>query len=181
MLERVRLRDIEKGVDVEAFTDRYACDEYSCLYLLSVAGRDSNVKAITSAAVSGRIVEVLSEPAVEAWSSYGQRYRIMSARLPGSALHQVVAEEGFFRNAEKPQTLLCVGDGDPALLVYEAVRRAYPVPLVREWSGWLYRRLVQEGHVRELSGTRKVLKMTLGEELLDSLVSEGVKSGEISF
>ena len=58
---------------------------------------------------------------------------------------------------------------------------AYPVPLVREWSGWLYRRLVQEGHVRELRGTRKVLKMALGEELLDSLVSEGVKSGEISF
>ena len=49
---------------MDAFTDGYAYDDYSCLYLLSVAGRDSNVKAITSALVSGRAVDILSDETI---------------------------------------------------------------------------------------------------------------------
>jgi hypothetical protein len=84
MLEKVGFRDYDSSVDVEAYTDGYAYDEYSCLYLLSVSGRDSSVKAITSAVVSGRTVQILSEPPIEAWTNYGQKFRILSSRLPDS-------------------------------------------------------------------------------------------------
>jgi len=181
MLERVRFRDYGSGIDVEAFTDGYAHDEYSYLYLLSVAGHDSSVKAITSALVSGRYIEIMSEPVIEAVASYGRKYRIMSTRLPGKLLHQVVASEGFFRSSDGPASLLYVENEDPARLVYEAVRSDYPVPVIPEWSGWLYRRLRKEGHVHELKGTKKVLSLTLDEESLDSLISEAVSNGEISF
>jgi len=181
MLEKVRFQDYGNGIDVEALTDGYAYDEYSCLYLLSVAGRDSNVKAITSAAVSGRTVEIHSKEIVGLHSPFASHYRILSTKLPGAMLHQAVVEEGFFRSPDKSKNLLYVDGANPARLVYEAVRTAYPVPLIPEWSGWLYERLRQEGHVHELQGTKMVLALTLDEEVLDSLVSEAVSNGEISF
>ena len=181
MLERVRFRDYGSGIDVEAFTDGYAHDEYSYLYLLSVAGHDSSVKAVTSALVSGRTIQIMSEPVIEAVASYGQKYRIMSTRLPGTLLHQMVASEGFFRSSDGPANLLYVEKEDPAGLVYEAVRSGYPVPVIPEWSDWLYKRLMKEGHVHELRGTKKVLTLTLDEETLDLLISEAVGNGEISF
>ena len=181
MLEKVRFRDYGNGIKVEAFTDGYSHDEYSYIYLLSVAGHDSSVKAITSAVVSGRIVEIMSELVIEGMASYGQKYRILSTRLPGTLLHQVVASEGFFRSPDGPAKLLYVENEDPARLVYEAVRSSYPVPVIPEWSGWLYESLRKEGYVHELWGTRKVLSLSLDEDRLDSLISEGVGSGEISF
>ena len=181
MLEKVRFSDYGSGVDVEAYTDGYAYDEYSCLYLLSVAGRDSNVKAITSAVVTGRSVEIMSEPVVDTQGAYRQRYRILSNRLPDALLHQIVADEGFFKSPDGTRNLLYVGAGDPAGIVYEAVRKAYPVPLIPEWSPWLYRTLRRQGHLNELQGTKQVLKLSLNEETLDSLISEAVSEGEISF
>jgi len=181
MLQKVRFQDYDKGVDVEACTDGYAYDEYNCLYLLSVAGHDSNVKAITSAVVTGRSVEILSEPVIETWGAYRQKYRILSTRLPDALLHQVVMDEGFFRSGDGPENLLYVDEGDPARLVYEAVRAGYPVPMIPEWLDWLYGKLRQEGHMHELLGTKKVLRLALDEDSLDSLISEAVSNGEISF
>ena len=63
MLERVRYEDPERGIGVEAFTDGYAYDDHGSVYLLSAAGRDSSVKAITSAVTTGLTVEVASNPA----------------------------------------------------------------------------------------------------------------------
>jgi len=181
VLEKVRFRDYGNGVDVEAFTDGYAYDEYSSLYLLSVAGHDSSVKAITSALVSGRSIEIQSDRPVELYTPYSAKYRILSTKLPGAALHHVVAEEGFFRSPDRQENLLYVDSENPARLVYEAVRTGYPVPLIPKWSNWLYRKLRREGYVQELQGTRKVLRLKLDEETLDSLISEGVNNDEISF
>jgi hypothetical protein len=181
MLEKVRFKDYGNGIDVEAFTDGYAYDEYSCLYLLSVAGHDSSVKAITSAVVSGRSIEVGSKKAIELHTPYSARYRIISSKLPSALLHQVVAEEGFFGSPDRQENLLYVDSENPARLVYEAVRTGYPVPLIPKWSGWLYRKLKREGCVRDLQGTRKVFRLSVDEETLDSLISEGVSNGEISF
>lgn len=181
MLEKVRFLDYGNDIDVEAYTDGYAYDEYSCLYLLSVAGHDSSVKAITSALVSGRTIEILSEPAIEAWTGYRQKFRIISSKLLSALLHQVVAEEGFFRTPDGPENLLYVDNEDPAQIVYEAARAACPVPVIPEWSGWLYSRLRRQGYVHELQGTKKVLRLGVNEEDLDSLISEGVSNGEILF
>lgn len=181
MLEKVRYRDYNTGADVEAYTDGYAYDEYSCIYLLSVTGHDSNVKAITGALVTGKTVEILSDNPVTVGTTYRGKYRIMSGKLPSMLLHQVVAEEGFFKSQDGPENLLYVGEKDPARLVYEAVRSGYPAPLISEWSGWLYQTLRKEGYVGELQGNRKVLKVRVNEEALDSLISESVRCGEISF
>jgi len=67
------------------------------------------------------------------------------------------------------------------LIVYDTVKKGCSVPLIPEWSQWLYRRMKEENGIEELSGTAKVLKLTFGEEELDSMVSEGIRNGEIDF
>ncbi|MBW1947846.1 MAG: hypothetical protein JRI33_07915 [Deltaproteobacteria bacterium] len=182
MLEKVRYADYYNGINVESFTDGYAYDEYSCLYLLSVAGRDASVKAITSALVSGRRIEIMSDEIIDVGTSFGQKYRILSTKLPDALLHQLVLAEGFFRSSDGRENLLYVDrKDDAARLVYDTVRNGYPVPVIPEWSEWLYERLRQEDYVEELLGTRQVLKLCLDEESLDAMVSDGVKNGEISF
>jgi len=183
MLEKVRYVDYGKGIGAEAFTDGYAYDDYSCLYLLSVAGRDSSVKAITSALVSGRTVEIVSQEPIQAGPAWGQRYRTLSAKLPSGHLHQLLVTDGLFGSGNRDgERLLYVGrEDDAAGVVYEAVRNGYPVPLIPAWSEWLYEKLREEEFLEELRGTRKVLRLGLDEELLDELISEGVRNGEISF
>ena len=182
MLERVRYTDYYSDIDVEAFTDGYAYDEYSSLYLLSVAGRDSNVKAITSALVSGRRIEIISRDVINVGTEFGQKYRILSTKLPNALLHQIVAAEGFFKPSDNRCKLLYIDEeeGTPRVL-YEAVKNSYPVPLIAEWSEWLYEKIRKEDGLEKLSGTKKVLKLEIDEEYLDSIISEGVKSGEIVF
>jgi hypothetical protein len=182
MLQRVRYSDYSNGIDVNALTDGYAYDDYFCIYLLSVAGRDSSVKGITSALVSGRKIEILSDGVIELGTSFGERYRILGTKLPCSMLHQVVVAEGFLGSRNGRERLIYVdGEEDRARLVYETVRNGYPVPVIPEWSDWLYGRLREEGLVEEMHGTRQVLRLGIQEEELDSMISDGVRNGEISF
>ena len=182
MLEKVRYVDYYNGINVEALTDGYAFDDYSCIHLLSVGGHDSSVKAITSALVSVRTIEILSGSPVEVNPAFGQKYRILSTKIPSGLLHQIVAAESLFRFKDDGDRLLLVNEnGNHVKEVYEAVRNGYPVPLIPEWSDWLYRNLIEDGYITELYGTRKVLKLNLDEEVLDSMISEGVRNGEITF
>jgi len=181
MLEKVAYVDEVNGNRVEAFTDGYAYDEYRCVCLLSVAGRESNVKAVTSAITGGRPVQVAGAEQTELCAPFDRHYRIKGTKLPGSLLHQVVADEGFYPVAGEGPRLVYAGDAEPADAVYEAVRSACPVPLIPEWRDWLYRALVEEGYAQELLGNRKVVRLDVDEAGLDALVSEAVKRKEIQF
>jgi hypothetical protein len=182
MLEKVRYKDYEKGINVEVFTDSYAYDRYLNIYLLSVTGHDSTVKAITSALVSGRELEILSDYPVYISTGFSQKYRILGTKLGNGLLHQVVLEDGFFRSYGNGYKLLLVGKEESAPdKVYHAVRKSCSVPMIPEWSDWLYGRIKEENGLEELMGTKKVLKLTIGEEELDTIISDGVESGEIKF
>ena len=122
MLERVRYVEPTKRVHVEAFTDGYAYDDYSRLYLLSAAGRESNVKAVTAAVINGARVEIVSDDIIAVTKSYGDKYRVLSSRLPSGFLHQVVLSEAFLESENNGSKLIYVGrEEDAAKVVYEAV------------------------------------------------------------
>ena len=183
MLQTVRYCDYSGGIDVQAYTDGYAYDNYSHLYLLSVAGYDSSVKAITSALVSGRKIDILTERSpLYVGGGFAQTYKILSTKLGSGLLHQIVLDDHFFKFSQKAHKLMYV-DNDEHIprIVYDAVKRSYPVPLIPEWSEWLYEKIKNGEGLEELGGTRKVLKLTINEQALDAIVSEGIKSGEINF
>ena len=182
MLEKVRYTDYAKEVDIESYTDGYAYDEYSNCYLMSVLGHDSSVKAITSALVSGRGVEILSDPSIELSKSYVDKYRILSSKLGNSLLHQIALADSFFGSSDNGHKLLYIDkEKNIPRTVYESIRKRYSVPLIPEWSDWLYKKIKEADGLEELSGTIKVLKLTADEDEISSLVSEGIKNREIVF
>lgn len=182
MLEKVRYEDYSKEVEVEAFTDGYAYDQYSHLYLISVAGYEARVKAITSALVSGRDIEIVGKDTTSVCQDFSQKYKILSTKLGSGLLHQVVLAEGFFKSSDNGNRLLYFdNESDAPELVYNSIKKGYSVPLIPEWSQWLHRKLKQEDCLGELSGTKKVIKLSVSEEQLDSFIAEGVKKGKIRF
>ena len=182
MLEKVRYSDSWKELDVEAYTDGYAYDQYKHVYLLSVAGYEARVKAITSALVTGRTIQIIGQENASVCQDFSHRYRIFSTRLGNNLLHQIVLADVFFRSSNGGDKLLYVDKEERAPeLVYDAIKRYYSVPLIPEWSEWLYRRIQEENCLEELSGSRKVLRLSVQEEQLDTFISEGIKNGEIEF
>ena len=181
MLEKVRHYEHYKGIHVECSTDGYSYNDYNELYLLSVVGFDSAVKAITSAAVAGKEIELLEDNAITTYASRCEKYRILSAKLPSGLLHQIVAAESFFTQ-EGASKILYVAEGQSAeAAVYHKLQQTYTVPAIPEWADWLYQKLAERGWVEELKGTVKVLKLNVHEKELDELISEGIRNREISF
>lgn len=182
MLEKVRYVEHGKGVDVEAYTDGYAYDRASHLYLLSVAGYEARVKAITSALVSGRQIQIIGRKRRSVRQDFTRRYRILGTRLGNGLFHQIVLADDFFKSSREGDKLLYAGsEEDVPALVYNSVKNDYSTPLVPEWSEWLYGKIRKEKRVEELLGTRRVIRLSVKEEELDGFVSEGVKNGEITF
>jgi hypothetical protein len=182
MLEKVRYSDHWNKVDVEAYTDGYAYDQYSYLYLISVAGHEARVKAITSALVSGRQIHIIGENPLSLSQDFTQKYRILSLKLGSCSLHQIVLAGGFFESPGRGSRLIYIDKEEHAPeRIYDAIKKCYSVPLVPEWSGWLYEKMKNEDCLEELSGTKKAIRLSVSEEELDSFVSEGIKSGEIDF
>jgi predicted RecB family endonuclease len=182
VLEKVKYSDNWKEVDVEAYTDGYAYDQYSHLYFMSVGGYEARVKAITSALVSGREIRILGENPLSLWHSFSEKYKILGSKLGIGLIHQIVLADAFFKSSDKGDKLLYVDkDEDAPEIVYNSIKRNYSVPLIPQWSQWLYEKIKQENGLEELSGTKKVIRLFVSEEELDSFISEGIKSGEIEF
>ena len=182
MLEKVRYTDLKHYSSVEAFTGGYAYDDLHYAYLLSVGGRESSVKAVVSGLLAGYSVRVGPEGIVELERAPGSKYRVLGQRLPSGLMHEIVAAEEFFTPGRNGRKLLYLPEGrDAARAVYETIKRAYAVPMIPEWSDWLYEKLQEIYALRPLLGTVRVMDLKVDEELLDELISEGVKTGELSF
>ncbi len=182
MLEKVRYAEHWKGVDVEAYTDGYAYDQNSRLYLMSVAGYEARVKAITSALVSGREIRIIGRKDTSVCEDFSHRYRILGTKLGNNLLHQIVLADVFFKASYNGDKLLYVdSEEDAPKLIYNSVKRDYSVPLIPQWSEWLYGKIRRENRLDELLGTRRVIRLSVREEELDAFVSEGIRNGEIEF
>jgi len=182
MLEKIRHYDHCRGIHIECHTDGYSYSEYNELYLLSVIGFDSAVKGITSAAVSGKEIEILSEDNVAiVYANRHENYRILSAKLPSGLLHQIVAAECFFTEEGASKIIYVAERQTVEEAVYHKLQQSYTIPAIPEWAGWIYQKLVENNWVEQFKGNIKVLQLTVHEKSLDELVSEGIKNKEIFF
>ena len=181
-MDRVKYADYVKRASVETYTDAYCYDEYNTIYLLSVCGQDSVVKAITSALVASKTVEIIDDDkAVDVDTGWNNKYKILTTKLECGQLHQLLLIETFF-NTESEEKLIFVEDrANITETIYNQINKTYPVPLIPNWSKWLYNKIELSGAVEELGGNITVIKLNVAERSLDELISEGVKSGEIGF
>ena len=181
MLQKLRYHDYYKGIHIECHTDGYAYSDYDEIYLLSVVGYDSAVKGITSAAVSGREIEITTDSVIRICASRFERYRILNTKLPSGLLHQIVAAESFFTQEGMSKIIYVTEEQNMPEVVYQKIQQSYAIPLMPAWSDWLYKKVVENGWVEKLQGTIKILKLDIHEKALDELISEGVKNQEITF
>lgn len=182
MLQKIRHYDYYRGIHIEAYTDGYSYNEFNELYLLSVVGHDSAVKGITAAAVSGKEIEAFEgDYVISVYASRNEKYRILSTKLPSGLLHQIVAAESFFTEEGMSKIIYAAEGQSIEDVVYHKIQQSYTVPAIPEWAEWVYDKITDNGWVEELKGTIKVLTLNVHEKQLDELVSEGIKSKEISF
>ncbi len=182
MLQKVIMTDYSRNVHIEAHTDGYAYDQYSLLYLLSIVGQDSAVKGLSAAVVRGMNVRIERENDIlELSAPYYHKNRIMSSRLGSGMLHQIVLSELFFGREQGPIMVFVPESEKTDEILFTTIRATFSVPALLQWSGWIYARLKENETVEELSGTTKVLRLRTSENQLDSIISEGVKHGDIGF
>jgi len=181
MLQKLTYHDYHKSIHIECYTDAYAYNEYSELFLLSVVGYDSAVKGLTSAAVTGREIEIITDYTIRINASKFEKYRILNTKLPSGLLHQIVVADSFFTQEEKSKIIYVTERHNTPEVVYHKIQQSYTVPAIPEWAEWLYSKISENGWVEELEGNLKVLKLDMHEKALDELISEGVKNKEITF
>jgi len=183
MLERVCFVDSRNGNHVEVYTDGYAYDPVSMsLHLVSLAGNDSAVKAVSAAIIGHREVNIHREgkPTLDLSAHYGISYRILSVKLDCGAVHQIVADERFFHPSDQGDHLL-VAPPEKELpeVVYQRVLSHVASPLLPEWAEWICSRLSEQRRLKELEGTVKVVEVRAEEYALDQIVSEGIAEKQI--
>ena len=183
MIEKISMYDPLKGLDIEAFTDGYAFDEYGYLYLMSILGHDSAVKAISAGIVTLKDITILQEGT---WKSYtamhGEKYRIMSARLDSGLLHQIVTMDALFNQGDSKRDLVYIGNNrDINQTIFHTIKKNLGTPLLTEWEDWLIREIQKEGLIEVMQGNVPIAKLSLTEKQLDLFISEGIKQRRIRF
>ena len=183
MIEKLSMYDPLKGFDVQAFTDGYAFDEYGYLYLISILGHDSAVKAVSAGIVTLKDIMILQEGTWKSCTAmYEEKYRILSARLTSGLLHQIVAMDALLNQGDTKGGLIYIGDTrDIKKIIFHTIKKTLGTPLLTEWKDWLIREIQKEGLIEVIEGNVPIAKLTLTEKQLDSLISEGIKQKRIRF
>lgn len=185
MLDTVVFENFWQNIKVSACIERYAHDpENDALLFISLAGNEQAVKAISSAIVACKTVGIRREGQSEhlVHGHPASRYRIMSTKLPGGSLHQIVADTRFYANSDGQSRLIVIPDDTQSHeQVYSQVLASLGSPVIPEWSQWIYDRLHQMGRIREMAGPLKVIEVSADDHIFDELVSEGIRMGQIHF
>jgi hypothetical protein len=184
MLNSVVFEETWPNIKVSAYVDQYAYDPANgALLFMSVAGSEQAVKAISSAIVACKTVSIRKRKSEELVRGHpASRYRIMSAKLPGGALHQITADARFFINSDALSRLVIIPAGaQHHETVYKQILDPLASPVIPVWSQWIYERLLETDRLREMAGTLNVVEVRIDDHVVDELVSEGVRMGIIDF
>jgi hypothetical protein len=183
MLDLVVFENFWQNIKVSAYTDRYAHDpENEALLFISLAGNEQAVKAISSAIIACKTVGIRCEGQSEhlVHGHPASRYRIMSTKLASGALQQIVADSRFYANSDGESRLIVIPDDSQCHEgVYPQVLAFLGSPIIAEWSQWIYDRLHQMGRIREMAGPLKVIEVSVDDHIVDELVSEGIRMGQL--
>jgi len=185
MLDTVVFEEYWRNIKVSAYTDAYAYDpEDGALLFISLAGNEQAVKAMSSAIIACKTISISSEgqPELLLNGHPASRYRIMSTKLAGGPLHQIVADARFYLNTESDSRLVFIPAETP---LYEVICNQVLVnlasPLIPAWAHWVCDRLQEVDRLREMVGTLKVAEVIVDDHTVDELVSEGIREGQIHF
>jgi hypothetical protein len=185
MLDTVVFEECWRNINVSAYTDLYAYDpEDEAIVFISLAGDEQAVKAISSAIIACKTFAVRREGQPEHLLNGhpASRYRIMSTKLTGGSLHQIVADARFWVNSDSESRLVIIPtDTQSHEAIYSQVLAPLASPVIPGWAEWVCERLRQIDRLREMAGTLRVAEVVADERIIDQIVSEGIRMGQINF
>ncbi len=185
MLDQVIFEDYWKGIKVSAYTDGYAYDpENDSLVFISLAGTDQAVKAISSAIIGCRTVSIRRKgnEDIAVNGHPASHFRVLSTKLPCGSVHQLVVDTRFFGSEDSQSRLVIIPRSDDvSRVVYSQVLAPLASPLIPEWAAWICKKLTNLDLMRQMDGSLTVVEVSADETTVDEIVSEGVRSGRISF
>jgi hypothetical protein len=185
MLDRVVFEEYWNHIEVSAYTDFYAYDpENGAVLFMSLAGNEQAVKAISSAIIACKAVSIRreGEPEHIMDGHPASRYRIISTKLAAGSLHQIVADARFYTRSDAESRLVIIPpDVEPHEAIYAQVLAPLASPLIPAWAQWIYGRLQQMDRITEMAGTMGVVEARVDDHIVDELVSEGIRMGQIYF
>jgi len=185
MLDTVVFEECWRNIKVSAYTDLYAFDpEDGAVLFISLAGNEQAVKAISSAIVACKTFGIKSDGQPEHLLNGhpASRYRIMSTKLAGGSLHQIVADARFGLNSDSESRLVIVPeDKQPHEGIYSQILAPLASPAIPAWTQWVCERLEQDERLREMAGTLRVVDVAVDDRIVDEIVSEGIRMGQINF
>jgi len=185
MLDIVVFEEHWRNIKVSAYTDLYAYDpEDGAVLFISLAGNEQAVKAISSAIIVCKTFTVRREGQPEHLLNGhpASRYRIMSTKLAGGSLHQVLADSRFYVKSDSESRLVIIPtDTQPHEAIYSQVLFPLASPVIPAWGQWVCDRLQQIDRLREMAGTLRVMEVTVDDRIVDEIVSKGIRIGQINF
>jgi len=185
MLDTVVFEEYWRNIKVSAYTDLYAYDpEDGAVLFISLAGNEQAVKAISSAIIACKtfIVRRDGQPEHLLNGHPASRYRIMSTKLAGGPLHQIVADARFYANSESDSRLVIISEErEVHEAIYAQVLAPLASPIIPAWAQWACDRFEQMDRLREMGGTLKVAEVRVDEKIIDEIISEGIRMGQINF
>ena len=145
MLDIVVFEECWRNIKVSAYTDLYAYDpEDGAVLFISMAGNEQAVKAISSAIVACKTISIKGEGQPEHLLNGhpASRYRILSTKLTGGSLHQIVADARFYVNPSAESRLVIIPtDTQPHEAIYIQVLAPLASPVIPAWAQWVCDRL----------------------------------------
>ncbi len=185
MLDTVIFEEPWRNIKVSAYTDLYAYDpEDGAVLFISLAGNEQAVKAISSAIIACKTftVRLEGQPDYLLNGHPASRYRIMSTKLAGGSLHQIVADSRFWTNSNTESRLVIVpADTQLHEAIYSQVLVPLASPVIPAWAKWVCDRLQQIDVLTEMAGTLRVVEVAVDERIVDEIVSEGIQMRQINF
>jgi hypothetical protein len=184
MLDTVVFEEYWNHIEVSAYTDLYAYDpENGALLFMSLAGNEQAVKAISSAIIACKTVSIRPEGQPEHIMDGhpASRYRIMSTKVAGGSLHQIVADTRFYVNSDVESRLVIIpADAQLHEAIYSQVLAPLASPVIPAWAQWLCDRLQSIDRLTEMAGTLRVVEVRVDDRVVDEIVSEGIRMGQIN-
>jgi hypothetical protein len=183
MLDQIVFETYGREIKVSAYTDWYAYDpEDDSLLFISLAGTEQAVKAISSAIIGYRTVSIRSEGNTEirVHGNALAHFRVFSTKLPG-AVQQLMVDTRFFGSSTMEHFVVIPQGEDLSRVLYSQVLSHLASPVIPEWSPWICRMLKRLELMREMAGTLRVVEVWVDEATVDKIISEGVRTGQISF
>ncbi len=185
MLNIVVFEEPWRNIKVSAHTDLYAYDpEDGAVLFISMAGNEQAVKAISSAIIACKTFGIRreGEPEYLLNGHPASRYRIMSTKLAGGSLHQIVADGRFWLNSHSESRLVIIpADTQLHEAIYSQVLAPLASPVIPAWAQWVCERLQQDERLREMAGTLRVAEVVVDERIVDEITSEGIRTGNLNF